>query len=94
MRTAQGEGIWKRRGDAHLVDKTSSPPLLSILRSRQQVELLALVLGEPERELSVTDLATRRRVREPADVADPERTGSVSPLKARVPSDGRRSSQR
>jgi predicted nucleotidyltransferase len=41
------------------VDKSVGPPLLPILRSRQQAELLALVLGDPELELSITDLAER-----------------------------------
>lgn len=38
---------------------THSPPLLPIFRSRQQVELLALLLGDPELELSMTDLSGR-----------------------------------
>jgi len=41
------------------VDKTAAPPLLPIFRSRQQVELLALILGDPELELSLSDLAIR-----------------------------------
>lgn len=41
------------------MDRTTSPPLLPIFRSRQQVELLALLLGNPELEVSLTDLATR-----------------------------------
>ena len=41
------------------MDRTPAPPLLPIFRSRQQVELLALVLGDPELELSLTDLAAR-----------------------------------
>jgi predicted nucleotidyltransferase len=41
------------------VDKSASPSLLPILRSQQQAALLALLLGDPELELSVTDLAER-----------------------------------
>jgi predicted nucleotidyltransferase len=41
------------------VDKSPPPPLLPILRSQQQAELLALLLGDPELELSVTDLSAR-----------------------------------
>ena len=41
------------------MDKSPAPRLLPILRSRQQGELLALVLGEPALELSVSDLAER-----------------------------------
>ncbi len=41
------------------VDTSASPPLLPIFRSRQQVELLALLLGDPELEISLTELAAR-----------------------------------
>lgn len=41
------------------MDKSPSPPLLPILRSQQQAELLALLLGDPELEASVSDLAER-----------------------------------
>jgi DNA-binding Lrp family transcriptional regulator len=41
------------------VEKTSSPPLLPIFRSRQQVELLALILGDPESETSISDLSAQ-----------------------------------
>lgn len=40
-----------------VVDKSPPPPLLPILRSQQQAELLALLLGDPDLEVSVTDLA-------------------------------------
>lgn len=36
-----------------------APSLLPILRSQQQASILALVLGDPELELSLTDLAER-----------------------------------
>lgn len=41
------------------MDKTASPPLLPIFRSKQQAELLALLLGDPDLELSLTELATQ-----------------------------------
>lgn len=41
------------------MDRSAAPPLLPIFRSRQQVELLALLLGDPELELSLSDLAAR-----------------------------------
>lgn len=41
------------------VPRTSTPSLLPIFRSRQQAELLADVLGDPSREESLTDLASR-----------------------------------
>ena len=46
------------RSTIHVVDR-ASPPLLPILRSRQQAELLALLLGDPGLELSLSDLASR-----------------------------------
>ena len=39
------------------MERGSAPSLLPILRSRQQGELLALLLGDPELEASLTDLA-------------------------------------
>lgn len=45
--------------DAIQLADRASPPLLPILRSRQQADLLALLLGDPDLELSLTELATR-----------------------------------
>jgi predicted nucleotidyltransferase len=42
-----------------IVDKSPPPPLLPILRSQQQAELLALLLGDPDLEVSVSELAKR-----------------------------------
>ena len=39
------------------MERGSTPSLLPILRSRQQGELLALLLGDPELEASLTELA-------------------------------------
>ena len=44
------------------MDKSPPPPLLPILRSQQQAELLALLLGDPELEVSVSELAERTGV--------------------------------
>jgi DNA-binding transcriptional ArsR family regulator len=41
------------------VDRQPSPPLLPILRSQQQGEILALLLGDPDLELSLTEIAER-----------------------------------
>ena len=41
------------------MDKTASPPLLPVFRSKQQAELLALLLGDPDLELGLSELATR-----------------------------------
>ncbi len=44
------------------MERSGSPPLLPIFRSRQQVELLADILDEPEREESLADLTRRLRI--------------------------------
>jgi predicted nucleotidyltransferase len=41
------------------VDRTPAPSLLPILRSQQQAEILAFLLGDPELELSLTEIASR-----------------------------------
>lgn len=41
------------------VDKRPAPSLLPILRSQQQGEILALLLGDPDLELSLTELSER-----------------------------------
>lgn len=41
------------------MDRKPTPPLLPIFRSRQQVEILALLLGDPGLELSLSELAAR-----------------------------------
>jgi predicted nucleotidyltransferase len=43
----------------HFVERSGSPELLPIFRSRQQVELLADILDDPEREQSLADLTRR-----------------------------------
>ncbi len=78
-----GEGIRKRRGYTHFVDKTPSPPLLPIFRSRQQAELLALLLGDPDLELSLTDLATRLDVPYPSVHREVERAEAAGLLISR-----------
>ncbi|MGH9280605.1 MAG: MarR family transcriptional regulator [Acidimicrobiales bacterium] len=41
------------------MDRAPAPSLLPILRSQQQAEILALLLGDPELEVSLSDLAAR-----------------------------------
>jgi DNA-binding transcriptional ArsR family regulator len=41
------------------VDRQPTPALLPILRFRQQGEILALLLGDPNVELSLTEIAAR-----------------------------------
>lgn len=62
------------------MDRTATPPLLPVFRSRQQAELLALLLGDPVLELSLTDLATRLGTPYPSvhrEVERAEATGLV-----------------
>jgi DNA-binding transcriptional ArsR family regulator len=42
-----------------IVDRQPTPALLPILRSQQQGEILALLLGNPDLELSLTQIAAR-----------------------------------
>lgn len=51
--------IHNLRSTIQFVDRAPAPALLPIFRSLQQAELLALMLGDPELELSLTDLAQR-----------------------------------
>lgn len=50
--------IRKLRSTIQVVNRSASP-LLPIFRSRLQVDLLTLLLGDPDLELSLTELATR-----------------------------------
>jgi len=43
----------------HVVDKSPPPPLLPILRSSQQAEILTMLLGDPDLELSVSEVSGR-----------------------------------
>lgn len=43
----------------HFVDRTPAPSLLPIMRSQQQGEILALLLEDPDLELSLTEIAAR-----------------------------------
>jgi DNA-binding transcriptional ArsR family regulator len=44
------------------VDRSPPPPLLPIFRSQQQAELLALLLGDPEVERSLSEISNRSGV--------------------------------
>jgi len=52
-------GIRKLKSILLFVDRQPAPSLLPILRSQQQGEILALLLGNPDLELSLTDIAAR-----------------------------------
>lgn len=48
------------------MERGSTPTLLPILRSTQQARILTLLLGDPDIELSLTELAKRTGVPHPS----------------------------
>jgi DNA-binding transcriptional ArsR family regulator len=68
----------------HFVDRSPAPSLLPILRSQQQGEILALLLGDPGLELSLTQLAERLEVPHPSvyrEIQRAEQAGLVTSRK-------------
>jgi DNA-binding transcriptional ArsR family regulator len=68
----------------HIVDRSRAPSLLPILRSQQQGEILALLLGDPDLELSLTQLAQRTGVPHPSayrEIQRAEQAGLVTSRK-------------
>ena len=65
------------------VDRTPTPSLLPILRSQQQGEILALLLGDAELELSLTELATRTGTPHPSVHREIERAESAGIVTSR-----------
>ena len=66
------------------MDKRPSPALLPILRSQQQGEILALLLGDPELEFSLTEIATRLGTPHPSvhrEIQRAEQAGLVTSRK-------------
>ncbi len=66
------------------MDKQPAPPLLPILRSQQQGEILALLLGDPDLELSLTEIAARIGAPHPSvyrEVRRAEQAGLVTTRK-------------
>lgn len=67
-----------------VVDRQPAPPLLPILRSQQQGEILALLLGDPDLELSLTEIAARTGAPHPSvyrEVQRAEQAGLVTTRK-------------
>jgi hypothetical protein len=58
------------------VKKTPTPSLLPILRSQQQGEILALLLGDPHLELSLTEISARTGVPHASVYREVERAGT------------------
>jgi DNA-binding transcriptional ArsR family regulator len=68
----------------HVVDRKPAPSLLPILRSQQQGEILALLLGDPDLELSLTEIGARTGAPHPSvyrEVQRAERAGLVTTRK-------------
>ncbi len=79
-----GPSIRKLKSILLLVDRQPAPSLLPILRSQQQGEILALLLGDPELELSLTEIAARLSVPHPSvyrEIQRAEQAGLVTSRK-------------
>jgi DNA-binding transcriptional ArsR family regulator len=66
------------------VERSGAPPLLPVLRSRQQGEILALLLGNPGSEFSLTEIAQRTGAPHPSvfrEVQRAEQAGLVTSRK-------------
>lgn len=71
------------RDIVHVVDKSPAPSLLPILRSQQQGELLALVLGDPTIEAGLTELAERTGMAYPSVHREIERAEAAGIVTSR-----------
>lgn len=65
------------------MDRTPAPSLLPIFRSQQQAELLALLLGDPQLELSLTDLAEQTGIPHPSVYREVERAEAAGLVTSR-----------
>ncbi|HEX2743022.1 MAG TPA: MarR family transcriptional regulator [Streptosporangiaceae bacterium] len=66
------------------MDRQPAPSLLPILRSQQQGEILALLLGDPDLELSLTEIAARTGTPHPSvyrEIQRAEQAGLVTSRK-------------
>jgi DNA-binding transcriptional ArsR family regulator len=65
------------------VERGSTPPLLPILRSQQQGEILALLLGDPDMELSLTEISSLTGAPHPSVYREVERAEQAGLVKTR-----------
>ena len=68
----------------HFVDRQPVPSLLPVIRSQQQGEILALLLGDPELELSLTEISEQTGAPHPSvhrEVERAEQAGLVTTRK-------------
>jgi DNA-binding transcriptional ArsR family regulator len=76
--------IHKLKSILQFVDRKPAPSLLPILRSQQQGEILALLLGDPDLELSLTEIASRTETPHPSvyrEIQRAEQAGLVTTRK-------------
>jgi DNA-binding transcriptional ArsR family regulator len=76
--------IRKLKSILQIVDRRPAPSLLPILRSQQQGEILALLLGDPDLELSLTEIAARTGAPHPSvyrEIQRAEQAGLVTSRK-------------
>lgn len=66
------------------MEKSPAPSLLPVFRSQQQAELLALVLGDPAVEHSLTELAARTGVPYPSVHREIERAQAAGLVRSRL----------
>jgi DNA-binding transcriptional ArsR family regulator len=65
------------------MDKGPAPSLLPVLRSQQQAEILALLLGDPDLELSLTEIAQRTGAAHPSVYREVSRAEQAGLVKSR-----------
>ena len=76
--------IRKLKSILPIVNRQPAPALLPILRSQQQGEILALLLGDPDLELSLTEIAARVSAPHPSvyrEIQRAEQAGLVTSRK-------------
>ena len=74
----------KLKSILQIVDRSRTPPLLPVLRSQQQGEILALLLGDPDLELSLSEISQRTGAPHPSvyrEVQRAEQAGLVTTRK-------------
>lgn len=77
-------GFRKPKSILQFVDRQPAPSLLPVLRSQQQGEILVLLLGDPDLELSLTEIAERAQAPHPSvyrEIRRAEQAGLVTTRK-------------
>ena len=80
----ESRSFHKLKSILQFVDRQPAPSLLPVLRSQQQGEILALLLGDPDLELSLTEIAERTRAPHPSvyrEIQRAEQAGLVTTRK-------------